>query len=400
MAARRLSKPAPIITYSLTGGLCQRSESLTFSPDGEWVACVIGDKAEVGAWQTSDRERRAVPLTCPPNRNMGEPALAFAPGSDRLATARPKWMTVVEWPACRELVRFPRPRVADAGLEFLDEDHLLLSNENRVRIWNSHTGAEVLACNGDLRPICKRRGKLFGFSSKNKFLYAVNLQTRERTLVCGPVGYRSEFGALSRRRLQFTSDMRRTLVCTEYNPATFELWDLDTVSICGRVTRAEFGRYDPILSADGRYLAGENRAGNGILVWDTLHDCPAHRLALGERYLVDRFSPTHLVFVAIANWIDGQIDRTLFFDASTGVCLGETKGHAPAQHGNQFSPCGRWFASVVEDDGTYRWQPPPWGTVLLSDLQLMLARATPIVSGSAVNLEPGEDKGVGSHFGV
>jgi hypothetical protein len=47
--------------------------------------------------------------------------------------------------------------------------------------------------------------------------------------------------------------------------------------------------------------------------------------------------------------------------------------------GALFSPCGRWFGSTIADlNLPLWWKPAPPGTLLLSDLQPILAQATPI----------------------
>jgi hypothetical protein len=190
---------------------------------------------------------------------------------------------------------------------------------------------------------CSWRGEpvalTIGGREGNICVFAVNLRTRERTILCGPVD--------SLHRAQFTPDTRRALVCTQTQPDTYELWDLEAVSRCGSVTGADFRGLDPLLSADGRYLVAETRSGDGLVVWDPLHNRLARRIEFDSYYVPLAMSPTHLVVVVVANSAERQIDRTLFLDACTGACLGETSGHVMCMGGALFSPCGRRFGSAI-----------------------------------------------------
>jgi hypothetical protein len=374
MALGRIGGPTPVATYQLSGMRDIAPEKLRFAPNGEWLACAL--EAEMGLWAWRMWDREPVELSI-----LGAGFdLAFSPASDRLAVMYEESIAVFEWPACRELVRFARPPgMGDYACYFVGADYLVMNSEDELHVWHVHKGTEQVAYKGDLHPVCLWHNELVGFAGTDHCLWAVNLRNLKRTLVAGPVRCPPGHEALSQLPLQFTRDLCRALICIEWLPASkYELWDLETVRICGKVTAADFASNTPLLSADGRYVVGASGAWDQILIWDTLHDRLVHRLAFAERRSVDSISSTHFIFATIANWADKQIDQTSFYDASSGACIGETSGHAPDLQGSTFSPCGRWFASVVEDYGGRYWQPPPRGTVVLSDLQPILARATPI----------------------
>jgi hypothetical protein len=333
-------EPVPITTYHLQGEdrggqeICPK-----FSPDGEWLLCVMGVYV-LGAWQTRDQQRIDLPIA-------GEILdVVFSPTGERLAVVHDECTSVLEWPSCREVARFSWPS-QECYFEFVGADHLLLKNDDQLKLWNVNTGAVVLdwsTWKTGAFLIYDRRGDLVALAEDEQrdYLWAINLRTRERTLACGYKG-------LSHRPLQFTRDMRRVLICTEYQPASYELWDMEVGHLCGQVTRADFKGVHPIMSADGRYLVGETRSCDALMVWDILDDRLAQRIELGGRYPPLAVSPTHLLAAVIANRAEDRIDRTLFVDFSTGVCLGETSGHVQGLGGGSFSPCGRWFGSAVPD---------------------------------------------------
>ena len=98
-----IDKPVPITTYHLQGEPRDGRELYPmFSPDGEWLLCVMGGNV-LCAWRTRDRRNIDLPIT-------GETfEFVFSPGGERLGVVQDECTIVLEWPSCREIRRFSWP---------------------------------------------------------------------------------------------------------------------------------------------------------------------------------------------------------------------------------------------------------------------------------------------------
>jgi len=375
------SNPVTLPTYHLESDPSYQLW-LRFSPDGKWLSCWGYSGHPTDIWNTENRQKFSLPA------EERQWRVAFSPGNERLAAGGPNFVSVFEWPSARLLRRIPwrQPHedITEWRLEFTGPNELLRLNSRQLWLWNTDTGAELLSwefgedeyarnictCGSDLIVFttCPAQTQPEGWSdSMNRCLTAMNFRSKERTVVCGP--------PLCPWEIRFAHAVRRALVRTSdvMQPDKYELWDLEKRSCCGKVSEK---LHDMLLSADARYVVA--RREGAFVVWDTRYDRLSRSIELGGAYAPIEFSPKHLVVAGIANFVDTPLDRTLFMDVHTGACLGETSGH-PMQPAALFSPCGRWFASAMSElEHSMSWQPAPIGTVLLSDLEPILARATPI----------------------
>jgi WD40 repeat protein len=124
-----------------------------------------------------------------------------------------------------------------------------------------------------------------------------------------------------------------------------------------------------VLLEDGQCIV----AGRGVKIWDLAAASLLAQIDFPPEYPVKcSYSKTTGLLAATWNSIEWGKDRTLFLNPMTGKVVGETHGHT--WENPVFSPCGRWFASVVDHNFLVerRNHPVSCGSVFLTDLAPIL----------------------------
>jgi WD40 repeat protein/serine/threonine protein kinase len=295
-------KSAPTVPFRTLVGHKDWVQTVTFSPDGKWIASGSNDRT-IKLWET---ESGALLATL---RGQGSAVNAVAFSFDG------KW-------------------IASAG------------NDGSVRLWDAKTGGPRGALHG-------YGGSLFAaaFSPDGHRLAAAG---KDRSVILWEVesgrrahvfdGHKGDVYVLA-----FAPDGKT--LATAGADKTVRLWNWQTGQEVGVLS----GHKDPVLSLafspDGKWLATGD-AGQAIRIWDA-------RTGAHVRTLTDiHNSVLSLAFSPDGKWLAaGAADqRITFFDGAEGTVVHILGGHKDIVQTIAFSPNGTLLASGGRDNSVRTWK--------------------------------------------
>lgn len=332
--------------------------TLMFSPDGKWLATGSDDKTSI-IWDVQD------PANCTPvmpalqGHDQAITHFSFSPNGKWLATGSDD-QSVRLWDLHHPFTNpalLQNPNDVIYNMAFSPDRHWLVTGgtSGETRLWNSQDYTNILLSGGHSGPIAS-----LAFSPNGQWL-ATGSYTDHLLVIWNiknpsavPITRNTKDAVLA---IVFSPDSQQVLTATADN--TVERWNIENSSSETLLFLQHQGSQiiGMALSADGNWLATENRTDNFVHLWDIHNHASAPKLLKNMDGILRTlaFDPaTHKL--AIGNNLDNQQGLIYVWDmddlSKAPVVL---RGHSDEISALGFSPNGHFLISGSVDRTIRLW---------------------------------------------